>query len=656
MDLQESKDEASIRLRRLSDSPTATTEPKPELPLHTSALKLALAVATPVLGFEPPTPQSPRTAWIESPPAAPAPAPTSSLRKRLSQTILKTFGQTIPEDNASYDTDTTNIDTPLPTQSPIPSLSASPSLSPQPAPTTPSQRSHSPSSSLSSLKSLIATSPGVRLTLINQTSAPIQLAAWPVPAEDDGDSCPMQAWKGNGVIERKVPEPWKTYEAGEMVALGVLRVPEKEGFTNSHSNGWIFFDILLPPSNPRYGPYRIHCQAFLRLSTSGNAPKTGLGRFDLDSSKDRPMPSGRFGRVEVVTREGSSRHHHRRASSDAGKGHGRGTSVDLAGEKGEEGEVTEVRYFLTPDVLEVRNEVDDSTNPSKIWLPSKRLSVSSWVSCGGARVEIFIDEDARYHEHHASLIHPKEMRTTHHELDGVKARNCFLMVTHEGERVFERWVKINPALNAVLGPLMVSTRRSVVVFDLTRNITINAGSRAMVGHSPIPLFSSSFYNIFPIQLISGFAIPAEIVDSKTGRPTALSMVPTVEELATTLERAREGAAGLAARDIVIGRPEDLKRTIGSLIATNTRLIIADRVHTEEGQEGRWEREDSYHHESYDTDDPTKVMAALKAAREMAITRSAKKVGPEATIYQLQASSTLGNANPTVYSFGFSHEI
>lgn len=159
----------------------------------------------------------------------------------------------------------------------------------------------------------------------------------------------------------------------------------------------IFFDILRPPppASLTARPYRIHCQAFLRLSTSGNAPKTGLGRFDLDSSKDKPVPSGSFGRVELVSRdkpESDSPHgffHRRRTSSNSSAGHKRETSVDLA-DGGTGGEVVEVRYFLTKDVLEVQNEVDDSTKGGNIWLPTKNLSVSSWVSCDSTRVDLII--------------------------------------------------------------------------------------------------------------------------------------------------------------------------------------------------------------------------------------------------------------------------
>ena len=36
----------------------------------------------------------------------------------------------------------------------------------------------------------------------------------------------------------------------------------------------------------------------------------------------------------------------------------------------------------------------------------------------------------------------------YHELDGVSSKSYFIVVWHEGEHVFERWVKIHTALDA----------------------------------------------------------------------------------------------------------------------------------------------------------------------------------------------------------------
>ncbi|KAM0749797.1 hypothetical protein T439DRAFT_39678 [Meredithblackwellia eburnea MCA 4105] len=544
-------------------------------------------------------------------------------------------------------------------------------------------------------------------------------------------------------------------------------------------------------------------QAFLRLSTSGNPPKTGLGRFDLDSTEHHPTPSGTFGRVEVITREsgedaggdkGWFGHHRRRTSSTAsatsssGNGGGR-TSVDLAGE-GKPGEVVEVRYFLTRDVVDVRNEVDDSTKSGNIWLPTKNFSVSSWASCDGARIDLLINKEARYHEHHFHLRQhdPRELRVSHHALDGFGAKTCRFIVSHLGQQVMERWVKINPASGKVDGPRMVSTIASSVVFSPEKNMVVNYGffdsgmTRAkelyvytshyhkrwlgdLISANPrvrevpftqlalagahdagmlgeidqkllnfihngdvdiaMPLIAKALpfvqsllsvlrtfkfetarilenmantqkdsikdqltmgvrffdfrpgyclydaavgaqgylhhqhaivpgmpYVMFLITLLDflvenpeeiiffeiksdDFAIGKTSLNEKTGLPTVLTMIPTLEELGAALEEARTCASTSSARDIVIGNPTDLRRSIGDLIDSNTRLIIADRVHFPDD----WERADSYSHEAYDTDEPARVEAALKLTYAAAITRAAKKESPAATIYQLQATPT-----------------
>lgn len=80
----------------------------------------------------------------------------------------------------------------------------------------------------------------MKLTLINQTGAPLQIAEWPVAAEEEGEVCPMQAWRGSGVVESTVPTPWLSYahDSGP-IDLGVMPLPEKKGFKNSHSEGWV---------------------------------------------------------------------------------------------------------------------------------------------------------------------------------------------------------------------------------------------------------------------------------------------------------------------------------------------------------------------------------------------------------------------------------
>jgi hypothetical protein len=86
----------------------------------------------------------------------------------------------------------------------------------------------------------------------------------------------------------------------------------------------------------------------------------------------------------------------------------------------------------------------------------------------------------------------------------------------------------------------------------------------------------------------GFPFIQDVYDPDTNTLSAISMVPTALALSSALANARHSSP-LAARSIGVGSPADLGRSIGDLLQSNTRLIIADRVHEPEA----WERGDSY---------------------------------------------------------------
>lgn len=187
----------------------------------------------------------------------------------------------------------------------------------------------------------------------------------------------------------------------------------------------IFLDLSLPSSDPTTASisspslYRIHLALYLRLSTSLSA-RAALGRFDLDASTEKPLPSGRCGRVEVVRERRGVAEGIGKAKEGLGRGLGlrreqsetkslSGLSLALtidsttsraSGDSGEkiekdtaveDGEVTEVRFILTPDVVDVRNHVDVSTKEgSRFWLPSKGVVVSSWVSVEGVSLSLLL--------------------------------------------------------------------------------------------------------------------------------------------------------------------------------------------------------------------------------------------------------------------------
>ncbi|GAA5991978.1 hypothetical protein JCM11641_005333 [Rhodosporidiobolus odoratus] len=310
----------------------------------------------------------------------------------------------------------------------------------------------------------------------------------------------------------------------------------------------IFVDLSLPPSPTTSGgstsPYQIHLQLYLRLSTSGSA-RAALDRFDLDSNSNVPCPSGRVGAVEVVRRQQQAL-----PTITAGVGGALGLrptisressascfASSFAGSEGEKdfekdtavenGEVTEVRFVLTPEVANVRNLVDDSTKEGRFWMPGKGVVVSSWVSVEGVSLSFILGSEARYHEashisdshrplppsygpltssdlphryspsndHHmrkssstASLSTlsslttslspvgtPHPMRTSKHTLEGLDWRSVFVNVRKGREVLLERTVKVNPLHGAAIGANVVSTVDTPTIFHPDHDLAISYG-------------------------------------------------------------------------------------------------------------------------------------------------------------------------------------
>lgn len=207
----------------------------------------------------------------------------------------------------------------------------------------------------------------------------------------------MKCWRSEdegGVIENLLPEVWETFGEGEVVDMGGFKRPDGSGAWGEkkrHSTGWvghfflvasgstvlistseqIFFDLLHPTS------YRLHLQLYLRLSSSGSAIAQ-LGLFDLDSSLSNPCPIP-VGRVEIVRSSHSSSPLPTHSSSSI--------SPQLLHSNFKDhfpGSISEVRYFLTPEVSLLKNEVDDSTRLGLFkfaQMPAfkKRMVVSTWV-------------------------------------------------------------------------------------------------------------------------------------------------------------------------------------------------------------------------------------------------------------------------------------
>ncbi|GAA5891838.1 hypothetical protein JCM6882_007378 [Rhodosporidiobolus microsporus] len=399
---------------------------------------------------------------------------------------------------------------------------------------------------LHSLLTRLSSHPPVKLTLVNETGLPLTLAHWPVRMHDDeGEEigCELRSFRGGGVVEGSVPceagegGEQREWEGDDEIEVGRFKAPGKRGALkgHKHSEGWIFFDLTLPPSDPSGRSYLIHLQLHARLSTSGSA-RVSLGRFDLDSSSAKPVPSGSCGRVEVVReklvadelRERIPPLLRRRTSSSsfsvssslaevqAGDDSKPSSEADFKDRRKSDGAVTEIRYILTPDVAQVRNVVDDSTKEGRFWVPGKGVVVSSWVSVEGLTVSVIVGNEARYHEHYTLEDHPPAsqtlshrrsasslkphprhhrrsssssslstallpsnpasshpLRTTRHVLEGAGWKSCYLHVRHGQDVLLAKTVKINPLHGAAVGAGVVSTVDSPTVFHPDRNVAIS---------------------------------------------------------------------------------------------------------------------------------------------------------------------------------------
>lgn len=62
-----------------------------------------------------------------------------------------------------------------------------------------------------------------------------------------------------------------------------------------------------------------------------------------------------------------------------------------------------------------------------------------------------------------------------------------------------------------------------------------------------------------------------------GKLVAHSMVPSVDELAAVLERARSCVANRITKSVEIGTAKDLDRPIGQLLEENRRFFMLDKV-------------------------------------------------------------------------------
>ena len=128
-----------------------------------------------------------------------------------------------------------------------------------------------------------------------------------------------------------------------------------------------------------------------------------------------------------------------------------------------------------------------------------------------------------------------------------------------------------------------------------------------------------------------------------GEVAVCTMVPTVEELEAAMAQAREVTTD-AGRGVKLGGAAELDAPIGSLLESNKRLIIIDRVHEPEN----WSRLDSYDGAKYNTMVPGPVMACLDECLA-----SFKKSESQGCILQFQATPTANIKQDIAASFTYS---
>jgi hypothetical protein len=116
-------------------------------------------------------------------------------------------------------------------------------------------------------------------------------------------------------------------------------IKKSHHYSLSEHYGWIFFDLVRPDR------YRIHLQLFIHLKHKG-IDRVLLGKLDLDSSFDDPMPSGELGQVVF--------------DKDA--------------------DVDQVKFVITDDIKNVTNvDITAAKKASKLF-PGKGIETSSYVS------------------------------------------------------------------------------------------------------------------------------------------------------------------------------------------------------------------------------------------------------------------------------------
>lgn len=126
-----------------------------------------------------------------------------------------------------------------------------------------------------------------------------------------------------------------------------------------------------------------------------------------------------------------------------------------------------------------------------------------------------------------------------------------------------------------------------------------------------------------------------------GKVIVLSMIPSEKELANCLEEARK-ATNDAGRAIVLGSAHDLDSSIGSLISSQKRLLVVDKIH----HPNSWPRSDSY--------SPSLLLSPLLDSSLQITPRTTPTTPPQSSLRSL--ALTPNPPSPRRRSQEFQHEV
>ncbi|KAH9811451.1 PLC-like phosphodiesterase [Melampsora americana] len=247
------------------------------------------------------------------------------------------------------------------------------------------------------------------LQIKNETGWTIRTVQWPTKTKRRGrTSYLLSHFRGNYFDESSIP-PVSVKLQGSLIDIGII--PQLKRLKSRKApSGWIYLDLIKPDG------YVLHLQCFIKLDRSGRVITALIGRFDLDSKSDKPMPSGLLGTAEV-------------------------SGVNPAF----------VTYHLTTaELINAENTVDDTPLKPLIMVPTKGITLSSYVSHPFVTVSFRAGKDGRYHEGQRSTLGTPDncgqFTRSEHSLGGIEGLPSSVCVQHRQhpQPILNRSVTINP--------------------------------------------------------------------------------------------------------------------------------------------------------------------------------------------------------------------